>query len=193
MAYSEISICNIALGLIGEDSIRSFDEKNKRARLCKNFYEYVRDSVLVKTQWPFASAYKKLNELSLDTTETVENMKGYVLPNDCLKPLDVAPFGTNQPWYQYGDTLFTDAVPVYLHYTKYVTNTGSFTLPFINIVAAHLALLLSPPVTKNDKITKEMRNNYLMAVQENLPIAANTGSNLKNDDDQAMLDTFVKV
>jgi hypothetical protein len=177
--------------MIGEDSIRSFDEKNKRARLCKRFYDYARDSTLIKTAWTFANCYKKLQKLDIDTDETVENMSAYQLPNDCLKPIDIAPYGTRQKWYNYGTKLFTAQTPVWLHYTKQVTTTGEFTLPFISILSAKLAVLLAPPITKNNKIVKEMRNAYLLAEQENLPIDANIGSNHKNADDQAMLDTFV--
>ena len=56
---SKIGICNLALAHLGADSIRSFEETNKRARMADVFFDQVRDYLLSKFDWPFFRMRKR--------------------------------------------------------------------------------------------------------------------------------------
>ncbi|MEO8207135.1 MAG: hypothetical protein ABI615_13220 [Chthoniobacterales bacterium] len=64
MAASETSICNLALGRLGNESILSTDDDSESARVCKLFYEPTRDEVLRAHRWKFATVLASLARLT---------------------------------------------------------------------------------------------------------------------------------
>jgi hypothetical protein len=56
MALSSIQICNEALGMIGVDTITSFSDSSKQARLCAMVFQDCLDSVLEAHDWACARA-----------------------------------------------------------------------------------------------------------------------------------------
>ena len=51
---SSISICNLALGYLGEPSIASFDDKRPGAEFCRLFYDAALRALLTEHPWNFA-------------------------------------------------------------------------------------------------------------------------------------------
>jgi hypothetical protein len=48
---SDVAICNTALNRLGANTITSFTENSKEARLCNAEYEGIRDQVLRSHPW----------------------------------------------------------------------------------------------------------------------------------------------
>lgn len=190
MNYSEIDICNLSLSMLGADSIRAFDENNKRARLCKNLYRFSRDHILSQHTWPFAKGYEELKEVLLENTNIPLSDHTYQLPNDCLAAEDIEPKGSDTKWTVKNRVLYTPIKPVYLYYTKQITDPTLFALPFINILSAYLAYRLAPAISKNPKMVPIMRENYGLAVQESMGVEANKENDYKGYDEQYENDTF---
>jgi len=196
MAYSKIDICNLALAMLGEDSIRSFDDHNKRARLCSNLFDFSRDSILIKAAWTFAVKFFKLKKLDgIASDEQPPDISIYNMPNDCLKPLDITPFGSKQKWYvcAEGIAVSSSVEEPTLKYIKKDVDVGSYTLPFISILSAKIAMHLALPVTKSQKIAGDTKKLYYAALAENIPDDDNIGDNGKSPDNEPWRDTFVEV
>ena len=151
--YTDVDICNIALGRIGVDrTIASLDEASKEGRNCKRFYPLARDLVLEAQPWPFAIRAKALAPAVV--AQLVPGWSyGYTLPADAASVIEVVPAGevgaavayyadAIGPWnairrsrYAFRRALSDDGtVPVvlanvvdaYAVYVSKVTNTAAF-------------------------------------------------------------------
>lgn len=190
MSYSEVEIANLALSMLGAESIRNFEEINKRARLAKNLFNFSRDHLLGQIVWTFANGYKQLNEVDLEGVSIPEGTKAYQLPEDCLVPNDIDPKGSKSFWEIRGNVLYTNRSPVFLHYTKKVVNTELFTVTFVNVLASYLAYRLAPAISQNPKLTAQMREGYMMAIQESYGVETAKDTTYKHPDAQYNNDTF---
>ena len=99
MARSEVSICNAALGHLGNHSdIQSLDEASAEAKKCKKYYADTRDEVLRAHHWGFATSFVTLATHS-DTAPAVWTYV-YAYPNNCMKAryiVDTASRNANRP------------------------------------------------------------------------------------------------
>jgi len=189
MAISKIQICNLALASLGEDSIRSFDENNKRARLCDIFYNITRDYLLSKFDWPFARTFTYLNEVIVEH-DVPEGMRVFQLPNDCENPRDISPLGSRQKWYIQADKLYTNIEKVGLYYTKKEVNQALFSSTFSNLLALGISVRICPPITQDKQLAKDLHTQYNILQAETWESDANIGNNWEPDDDHNN-DTFV--
>ena len=181
MSMSKIQICNLALASLGEESIRSFDEGNKRARLCDVFYNITRDYLLSKFDWPFARTFKYLNEVIIEH-EIPEGLRVFQLPADCETPRDVHPLGTAQKWYIQGDKLYTRLERAGLYYTKRETNISLFTSTFSNFLSIGLAVRLCAPITQDKQLAQDLTKQYRLMQTETWESDANIGNTWEPDD-----------
>ena len=195
MATSKIQICNVALGLIGENVIRSFDEENSRARLADRMYDTVQQYVLNLFDWPFARAFRKLHKL--DPTdifygEMPAGINAYQIPSDCSVPRDIHPRGTNIPWMIIGDVIATPASEnVHLHYTRKEINPAKFSDTFTNSVIELLASRLANPLKQDKALAKDLFNTFQMNLQNSMAVDANIGSDYRHQDEDPDFDSFV--
>lgn len=66
---SDVDICNLALGHIGDTAnIASLQESSVQAQLCKKFYPMARKTVLELATWGFATTRVKLAQLANNPT-----------------------------------------------------------------------------------------------------------------------------
>lgn len=192
---SEVSICNLALAYLGEDGIRSLDEVNKRAGMCKTFYPIVRDSILSGYDWSFARKTALLQQLD------VEHIEGavYQIPTDCLTPLSLYPRPQTRaywkvegdtiilPWIEQGDT----SIDIYLQYTKRETNTSIFSSSFVDIVALEMAVRMGHSLTQDIKLVASLKQELRVLRMENEAEDANRGDEYRFADEDPENDTFV--
>lgn len=82
-AISVVQICNMALTQVGESTITSLADDNKRARLCDSRYTDVRDSVLRAHPW--GSATKRAGLSLLVSTPAYGYDNEFQLPTDWLR------------------------------------------------------------------------------------------------------------
>lgn len=190
MPSSDISICNFALSALGQKSIRSFDEDNSRARLCKNTYDMAVELVLGRLDWPFARWQEKM---SMTTDIAVDDgLAAYAIPPDCITPLDVSPFGTRVYWEVRGlyiISLYNEEL--YLKYTRREINPSMFSSGFKGAVASKMAAVLARPLTGASAGTVANLNGQF---ESDLIIAmtgdANVGSEYREPDNDPDKDTF---
>lgn len=147
MPSSDISICNIALGLLGQRPIRSFDEDNSRARLCKAEYDMSVGLVLSRMDWPFA---RKSSLLVIDPdVDTEDGYVAYVIPPDCIVPRFLRPMGAVKGWQVEGGHIITTEVEgLRLVYTCRNLNPSMYSEGFKHSVARLMAATLAGPLTE---------------------------------------------
>jgi len=192
---SEVNICNEALAMIGETPIRSLDEDNRKAGLCKVLYPRVRDFNLAMQDWSFA---RKTSLLRILEDEHPEGAV-FQIPSDCLTPLNLYPRPqTRLPWKVEQDKIIipwlssedTDA-EVYLQYTFKCTNTSIFSEVFKNILANDLAYRMCMPLTQDAKLYAALASSLRIIRLENAAEDANRGDEYRYADEDPENDTFV--
>jgi len=190
MAYSKINICNTALALLGEDSIRSFDQPNKRAKMCDTFFDTTRDYLLFSFDWSFARKIAKLQPLA--GIETPDHTYPYGLPSDCRVVRDLYPRGSKD-WWEIVGGMFLCRTPsdVYIYYTKQATNPAAFSDAFANILALAMAVKMSPAISQDKSLTQVLYNQYKIELREAWEADANQGNNYRAYDESPENDKFV--
>lgn len=193
---SEVSICNVALSYLGEDTIRSLDEDTRRAGLCNLMYPIARDALLSRQDWSFARKTLKLQQLSEDYYEGAV----FALPADCLTPLNILPrlLARRQNKIEGGRIVFpgTDAseslgYDLYLQYTFRCTDTTKFSASFIDVLALDLAVRMCLPLTQDSKLAQSLRAELRVAQMENGAEDANRGDEWRYPDEDPNYDSFV--
>lgn len=194
MYTSEVEICNLALAALGEPDITSLTEDTKRARLCSRFYAATRNHLLAEFDWPFARKTAELQEVATSVNEIPAGLTAYIMPADCVTPLDLLPIGSREEWIVLGAEFIcqeraSDDLPV-LRYTYLATATGLFSPAFGNILSLGLAARLCNPITQNKTLTKELYSQYLDEKRNAWVLNAAIGVENNSDDDPNQ-DTFV--
>lgn len=204
MAVSKIEICNVALAMLGADAIRSFDEKNKRARMSDVFFDFTRDYLLTKFDWPFAKRFVKLQPL--DDTVTIggittdrvvpDGMYPYQLPADCHTPRDMHPPGSKDPWDVMEDVFYCKVEPteesaVYLYYTSAQIDVSKYSRTFNNLLALGLALKMCPAITQDKQLTAALGEQFAIEQQNAWESDANIGNMYREHDEDPNNDSFV--
>lgn len=191
---SKISICNLALASLGAAPIRSFDEDNKRARMCDVFFDSTRDYLLSKFDWPFA---RKLIELTpLADTIAPEGMYAYGMPSDCKTPRDLEPPGSRQPWEVMGRVFYCNIPPeaseiVVLRYTVVVADETLFSDTFSNLLSLAIAVRMAPAITQDKSLTTALYEQFKQEQRDVWESDANIGENYRAYDEDPNNDTFV--
>lgn len=192
---SKISICNLALARIGADSIRSFSENNKRARMCDTFFDSTRDFLLAKIDWPFASSYKVLNIVDLGEGNLPDGQYAYALPSDCKMPRALHPRSSKLWWKIMGKNLVClipgGSATVGLYYTAATVDTNIFTDSFVDLLSLALALRLAPPITQDKALVNALQGLYQAELRDTEEIDANAGNEYRGLDEEPDMDTFV--
>jgi len=194
MAVSKIEICNVALATLGADAIRSFSEKNKRARMADVFFDFTRDYLLAKFDWSFARKYVKLQPLSGVTSP--EGLYAYQLPNDCHTARDIAPRGSKTKWIVMGNSLFceidsTSGVDVMLYYTYKIVDTSRFPSIFNDLLALGLAVKMGPAITQDKSLIAVLVEQFKIEQQNAWESSANVGNDYREFDEDPNNDSFV--
>lgn len=159
---SEVSICNQALGFLGEGLITSFSDGTKGANLCQANYQYLRDAVLEDTEWSFAMKRDKLPALS---TTPVSYAYAHQLPTDCLRVCQVS--WDNQfiqtdtlKWELEDRKVLCDLETVYVRYVSRVTDPSKFSPGFTQALVYRIASELAIPLTNSRSLMESMQTMY---------------------------------
>jgi len=198
MAVSEIQICNLALSMIGAESIRSFSEDNIRARMCKSFYDFTRDYVLYAFDWPFARGRKiirRVDPISLDD-DLPDGVYAFSMPADLLVPREpegVKTSGSRLWWRVQGEYLWLKLyVDTYgLYYTRRITNVVQFSEAFIQVVTLGLAARLAMPIAQDKSMARTLFQQYTFERTNAEALEANMGAEYIAPDDNANFDSFI--
>jgi len=190
---SKIAIVNLSLSILGEESIRSFDESNKRARLSSNLYDLATEYVLSRYEWSFARTLFKMN-LRAEGYLAEELKMGiyiYQIPSDCLMPIDILPRTRRHEWHRIGPDIHSNFAEAVLYYITSEVSPSDFNPPFINAVAAQLSYYLSNPLVQNLDLTKDFGNAAESVILRSIEEDAAIGSEHLHLDRDPSKDTFV--
>jgi hypothetical protein len=166
---SEVDICNMALGHIGQDAnVSAIDPPDGSAEAdhCARFYPMARDEILESHAWRFATRRAQL--AAVDVPDEVDSWDyAYQLPNQCIRPLAVfLPESTDDTAAQDftvetdstgNDILYTNVEDAVLKYIARVEDTTKFSPLFTIALARLLAHYLAGPITKASKMAAAQR------------------------------------
>lgn len=167
MSHNPTSICNQALIVLGADIISSIDDdNNKHARLFNRIYETYKRSCLGSAMWTFA---EKREDLSSPITNPTRGFNEFVPSSEFIKIFRVyrqANFDAPVPrWVRNGRNVL---VPNHIGAITVVgtkdTGENLFTDLFVEALAYKLAWAVCIPVTKNRGLKKDMKEDYLDAL-----------------------------
>lgn len=162
----KIEICNLALTRIGVDTINSLDESSQPARVCRQCYDFVRQNVLRRYPWAFAT---RRITLALLETEPVDYKYAYRYPSDAI--------GIRGIYNEYmlglprdnhfkilsdkqGKVLYTNIENALVEYTADIKDASLFDAMFIDAFAWRLAAEMAMALTNNMNIMQNAVQAY---------------------------------
>jgi len=185
---SEIDICNLALGHLGDvATIASIDppEGSAQAEHCARFYPIARDALLEMHAWSFSTKRVQLAQLGSGWPEWSYS---YAQPSDALVMIAVLPPSSTDDYSTVAtgvqisaggsyvpqpfsceinadgaDVIYTDQAEAVLRYTALVTDTTKFSPLFIVALSWQLASMMAGPILKGDAGAAEAKRCAAMA------------------------------
>lgn len=160
---SEVSICNQALGWLGENPITSLDDQTPAASLCYHNYAGLRDSVLEGYEWSFAI---RREQLALLDQDPVGYGNAFQVPTDVLRVLKCSKDGRFQreepalQWEIEGDKILCDESTIYTRSVIRIEDPMQFSANFVQALAARIAMELAIPITNSRTLQTDMTRMY---------------------------------
>lgn len=171
MTVSETSIANIALARIGGwgDDGMLLDvraDPNKAARVCRIFFDDLRDAMLREHPWNFA--IKRAELAALVTKPTFEYLYAYQLPSDflCMVRTNYEADGyidvdyriegstSGSPW------VVTDESTMKVEYVARITDPNQWDAQFRDCFAQRLAAELAMPLANSNTLAERLMKVY---------------------------------
>ncbi|MBT7877693.1 MAG: hypothetical protein HN738_06390 [Gammaproteobacteria bacterium] len=186
---SEIDICNLALGHIGnkaEVTAISPPDGSAEAAQCHKFYPLARDECLSDHNWGFAKRRQVLAQISGDAPSGWEYH--YTIPNPYLVARQVVNTGYDTPIRfeiegddTNGTIILANTEDAELWYTTKVTDTAKFPTKFIHALSWLLASYLALPLTREASLKKATYEQYMVTLAGATTVDANAGKQGKVD------------
>lgn len=163
---NKIEICNVALGRIGVESIERIDEASEAARVCERFYDFVRQTVLRRFPWTFAT---KRVQLALLEQQPPDYKYAYRYPSDalCLRHMYNAQYTGLTRDNQYkllgsdaGKIIYTNIADAWIEYTADAKDPTFWDAQFIEAFSWKLAAEMAFALTGNINITQNCVQAY---------------------------------
>jgi len=155
------SICNDALLEIGAERIVSLSDTSKRALICNEQYEKLRDYVLTCHPWVFS--IKRAELAQLVSTPEFGYAYQYQLPSDCLRVLKT---DEGEEYKVEGVYLLTDATTAFIQYISRVTDASKYSPNFAMALSKFLAANICYPITQSRELVNDLRADFQRILQE---------------------------
>ena len=186
---TNVEIANIAMTLLGEDTIISLtSDLGEKERKVNAIYNTTRDSVLRDYPWNFATTQTTLGLLS--TAPRYDYDYAYQLPSDFIRMVGIE---GNVEFKIVGDKLYTNSDNGNITYIKRETDPAKFDSLFVKAFAAKLAFELSYSLTNSNTLQGTMAAYYkeLIIDAKRVDSQDETPDSLFNDElTDARLGTF---
>jgi len=156
-----VTICNLALAHIGDQSILSLDDPSQEARFANLLYDPTRREVLRSHNWNFAVALVQLPMLT--DAPPFDWTYAYQLPTDYFKLIQVNAFGSEQPTQNYeiqGRILLSDVEEAKISYVRDITDANYFDSVFTEVLSLRLAARLAKPLAGSMDIATRLNQEY---------------------------------
>lgn len=189
MPTSNVQICNLALGHLGQKAITSLSESSNNARKCSTFFESARDSVLRAAAWNFSTSERALALIDDETLLGWDYI--YARPSNALFVRKVYNEYTLES--KVGDefkefkassgqlAIACDVENAYAEITVQVTDPNDFDENFIEALSFKLASFLAKPLTGDMKIEERMDTKYKLLIGEAQKINYSEGKPKNNN------------
>lgn len=175
-AINKLGICNLALAMIGEESIQQFTKANARERLCEVFYPASKRFVLSRASWTTARTIVELQQLASVDDDLKTAQFVYQLPSDCLRPVDISPFNCRKYWKIVENKLHCNYSECFLLYISGSISEARFNSPLEQSIAAHLATQIAMPLTQSKTVRDVAREDFAAILTDSIESDANVGS-----------------
>ncbi len=171
--YSSTSICNMALGYLGQAPISSLKQDNERARWLQLFYEPVRDEVLRTHNWAFAAIEKPL--IRLAHVPVCPGHFYYKYPADALFVRRISapnqlqyplPFTEQYDTAQHQRILIVGVAEAWVYYTRRITDETQFDAAFAKTFALALASDAALALTGDVTLATRLQQQYALYLEE---------------------------
>ena len=151
-----VTICNLALNMLGIPAIMNFDEQNNNSKLCKRFFPVLRDRVLRDHSWSFASNFVKLPMLA-GKPDDPRYQYHYLLPGDCIRITRVFP---DLPYRKISGKIYSNSSSVTLEYTARITDPEQFDPTFVEALQYLIAAEIGLSNTRDGNLIAFFRQEY---------------------------------
>lgn len=155
---SETSIANQALVFLGAKRITSLSDQSKNANVLDDLFDEVRDQVLAKHSWNFAT---KRAELGRDATDPAFDFQyRYTLPANWIRTISVHPDEAGRtPLYhkEAGGFIEASSEQVFLRYVARIEDANMMIPPFRRAFSAALARDASIAITDSRTMFESMK------------------------------------
>jgi len=165
--YSDVSVCTMALNMIGIDqTVSSLADTDDLSTVCNRWYEIARDEILESSKWPFAKKQEALGLVEEFTADTDEWAYSYRYPVDCLMVYRLVngvvpvttPIAFELRQDATGRLIMTDLEDAIVEATFAYDNTGEWTNKFALAVAAKLAEYIAIPLRVDASLAAMVRD-----------------------------------
>ena len=163
MISTVTDICNLALGRLGARRLASFEsDVSTEAKACRLHYEQVRDGLLRRHPWDFATTSKVLSKLT--DAPLSEYACAWQMPGDCVRIIRISSGLVNRPIQNFsrrGRALLTDDLSaVELVYVTRAVEIPYWDSLFTDALALKLASAIAGDVCQNPALISEVRSEF---------------------------------
>lgn len=152
-----VSICNMALMMLGMNRITNFDEENNNAKLCKQFFPILRDRVLRDHTWSFATAAADLQRVADEDSFDPAFPVVCGLPPDVIRVVQLV---GDIPYRCVGRKIFVADYPAKVIYIRRVEDASEFDVTFTEALQYLLAAEIGMANTLNTNLINYYRREY---------------------------------
>lgn len=155
-----VTICNLALMMVGIPAITSFDDNNNNAKLCESYFPVLRDRCLRDHLWSFATVschLQQLKEESLDDRYPVV----CALPSDLIR---IVGLSDDSPYRKASDRILVRSTNAKLIYIRRVLDPNLFDETFIEALQYLIASEIGLANTRDTSLINLFRQKYEMSL-----------------------------
>jgi len=163
-----VTICNKALVFLGQDTISTLVDDNKRARVCSTVYDDCLEEFLSEGDWSFA---KKLATLTAETTSPNHDYSyAFEFPDDfvrLVKDREKAVYGSDD-WLVIGDQIHCNDSSIYICYIYSNDDLNTWTAKARSALSYLVASQVGVALTGEDSRARMAYELYQKTLQDAL-------------------------
>lgn len=156
-----VTVCNLALGRLGQAPILSLDDQDTRAELCARHFPSLLETVLEEREWSFAVEERVLTHdptapVSINTSFT----ERYLIPSDVVRVLQADDGTGDLQWQPEGGYILTPTIGTCTVRVLKKVGVEVASPGFCRALATRLASELATALTKNAALGMRLLEEY---------------------------------
>lgn len=162
---TEVQIANMALTMLGADTITTFADATEQARALSAIYSYTRSDMLREYPWSWAI---KRDELEEDSSSPEYGYTyQHTLPEDCLRVLEINNGNNALTDYRIeGNLVLSDYNEIYIRYIAEVDDDTITDSNFCHAFATRLAAELAFKLTSSATLASNLMEMAIMKLSK---------------------------